>query len=422
MLENAAEIETKPASTFGADGATTPEANGATVGLVALKAAELEVRELLGMAQDALHEARDHASEAPEVLAEAERAVADATQALAAIKAAQQQSNAATRATILLRVQALNSIVTHATHAVAEESNGNVSSASKASLKSSQATVSPKAPSLAARMRSAVFGDKEDADGPVSTARRRAAEEDDDDHPARKRGGAKARRTNPGIAGVADWVGDQATDGWTAAAGAMGLTKDSTRRGKTAIRAVTDGAAAIGDGDADAAVNAANRVGVGTERSLTNMGVNRSVAKFVGQSAETVTSNVGVASALTVGAVTGDSKKSSYSLTQLGKALERNTVGLFTDRSFLYQEVRDLMPVLQRTRLVGYKGSDGKALLDKDKDGKVELDDVIALLKKHGLYDLKKLDKDKDGQLEAPEFGAALGHVIARERAAQSKK
>lgn len=417
---------TETGSTITAPKAMEAAADAAVVSLLELNAAESTARALLGRANDAVALARQHASDNPESLQEAEYAAHDAQRTLSAIHSAQQSGNPAARAMAMQRLHLLGGIVQQASNAVAEEGAETSSTSRKNAMAANQAAKAAKPSTLASRLRNFVTGDDTHEIVVVGrrggVAARDSDENDDEDSPARRRGGAKARRTNPGVAGLADWAGDKATDGWAAAAGAMGISKDSTRRGKTAIRAVTDGAAAISDGDADGAVNAANRVGVGTERSLKNMGVNATVARIAGESAEALTSNVGAASALTVGAVTGDSKKSSYSLTQLGKALERNTVGLFTDRTFLYQEVRDLMPELHRSKLSTYKGSDGKALLDKDKDGKIELDDVIALLKKHGTYDLKKLDKDKDGQLEARELGAALGHVIARERAAQGKK
>lgn len=365
-----------------------------------VQAAVLQLKALAGEALEAERSADDHASENPDAARDATRAREAGDTAIsgqAAIKSAARSGDKAAVSGVIQRTLGNARLAVANASDIVEDHEHSASSSSSertahgADIKAKEQSKKTNAAPVAKKKKKVA---EEAAEHDEPTPKERAAakklaaqkryrgENDDNDERDNEVGKGKERRQRKATSTtgrsftrkLATVFDEDTADEIVSTAG-------------TAYQKVTGGAAAISSGDVAGADKAAQDTGRGVRNTLRDdIGVNATVAELGGKAVHNVLWAGGRAG--TAVANTGDAARD-----------------LAADKyQMMWKFGREL------NQLVGglQQNAKTRALYDTDKDGKVELHEVVNKLKSYGIHDMKNVDFNNDGNITYAEIGAAI--------------
>lgn len=367
----------------------------AAVSLRELSVAEILANDLLAQASRALDLASLHYAEAPEDVHAAQAAVLEAKQTLQAIQNAQRTGDRGAHGRATDRIANLATTVQAATSAVSEHEAGTSASTSKKAAIASAATQAAAAnKSIAARVRSFVMGDNDDEIVIVARRRAAAAEQErinnDDEHYVGERGHRRQRKaTSRG--------GRAATSVLGAVIGEAEADEVVSTAG-TAAQRTAEGAAAVASGDVRAIDRTGLTFGRGVKNALNDTGlVSADTAQTIGHAATVTAQTAGRGIATVRNTAVGAAVAVRDSADDLRDAA--------ADR---YQRMWQYGRELDQLKGIYQNNARTRALFDTDRDGRVELHEIVNKLKQFGIHDMKNVDYNGDGNITAQEVATAI--------------
>lgn len=367
-----------------------------------------QANELLTLALNTQRAAYDHLAEAPDDVTDANNAVQQAQQTVQQLRDIASGRSKGNARDIAGKISTLASVVTQAAGEVVEHEAGTSSDSAKrlaheAQLK--EARDHQAAMAAAGRKSKAPRIHHAPAARPLSPEqerqRRYRGEHDGNDERDQEVGVGARRRARKATS-----EGGRRATRVLSHVMAEDTADEIVSTVGTGAQRMGQGASGFMSGDAHASDQGALAVGRGVRNVLRDdLGIlSAENAQTVGHAA-TVTlqtagrgavavrnSAVAVGSAIATTADDARDRSVSYALTW-------TTLG---------KEINDLLPILQKSSFA--KG------LDTDKDGKVELNEVMAMLRKAGITDMKAIDRDHNGDISTQELVPVLVKHVARSK------
>lgn len=103
-----------------------------------------------------------------------------------------------------------------------------------------------------------------------------------------------------------------------------------------------------------------------------------------------------------------------YGEASVDRAIERESR---PQRDKFDNEIKDLTDAMTAKGWARYRSADGSRTFDLDGDGRLELEEIKAVLKANGVTTLEQMDSNKDGELTRDELVRAMTPIVEKEGA-----